>query len=185
MQVARLFVAVDPAPGVRDCLRQAIDRVRPLAPSARWVHLTSLHVTLVFLGDTAAERIPSLEAAVSAVALHHAPFPLRFGGAGTFGGRGARVLWGGLTGDVAPLVTLQRDLAAALEPLGYLPEERAFTPHLTLARSPGPHPEPGLAAAAAALAADDFGASPAFELVLYRSEKSVYTPIATFPLAAG
>jgi 2'-5' RNA ligase len=184
VSAARLFVAVDPAPSVVDRLRARIDRVRPLAPSARWVDLASLHVTLAFLGDTEAGRIPPVSAAVAAVALRHAPFELRFGGAGTFGSKGPRVLWGGLTGDVAPLVAVQRDLAAALETLGYTPEERAFTPHLTLARTRETRPEPGLSAAATALAGDDFGPTRVEAMVLYRSERAVYTPIATFPLGA-
>jgi RNA 2',3'-cyclic 3'-phosphodiesterase len=183
MTPLRLFVAADPSPSVRDRIRAAMDRARPLAPSARWVDLASLHVTLTFLGDTETERIPAIEAAVSAVALRHAAFDLRFGGAGTFGGRAPRVLWGGLTGDVAPLVAAQRDLAEALVPLGYVPEPRAFTPHLTLARAREPRAELELPAAAAALAGEDFGPTRVGSLVLYSSARSVYTPMATFPLA--
>ncbi len=178
----RLFLALDPAPAVNDRIGSAIDRVRPLAPSARWAALASLHVTLVFLGDTEPERVPSLEAAARAVALRHAPFELRCGGAGTFGSRAPRLLWGGVTGDVRPLVALQRDLSASLEPIGYAPEARAFTPHLTLARSREPSGEPGFAAAVAALAGEDFGATHVEAVVLYRSERSVYTPLSTYPL---
>jgi RNA 2',3'-cyclic 3'-phosphodiesterase len=184
MSTARLFVAVDPAPNVVDHLRAATARVRSLAPDARWVDLAGLHLTLSFLGDTEAERVPQLTAVLAAVALRHPPTDLQFGGAGTFGSRAPRVLWAGVTGDVAALVATQVDLAAALEPLGYVPEARAFTPHLTLARSREPRGEPGLATAAAALASADFGPTRAAALVLYRSERSVYTPIATFPFGA-
>jgi len=37
-------------------------------------------------------------------------------------------------GDTAKLASLQRDLETALAPLGFSPEPRSFSPHLTLAR---------------------------------------------------
>ena len=44
------------------------------------------------------------------------------------------VLWVGIVGDVDKLLRLQRNIDSALTPLGFAPEERPFTPHLTLAR---------------------------------------------------
>ena len=45
-----------------------------------------------------------------------------------------RVIWVGLTGELEPLQELQKRIETNLTPLGFKPEERAFTPHLTLGR---------------------------------------------------
>jgi 2'-5' RNA ligase len=42
------------------------------------------------------------------------------------------VLWVGLNGD--PLVSLASRIESALQPLGFTPESRQFTPHLTIGR---------------------------------------------------
>jgi 2'-5' RNA ligase len=63
------------------------------------------------------------------------PFSLSLGELGTFGSRRApRVIWTGVTGELAPLLALQQHIATGLEALGFPREERPFSPHLTLAR---------------------------------------------------
>jgi 2'-5' RNA ligase len=184
----RLFVAVDPAPAVRDRLADAIARVRPLAPRARWVDAAALHVTLAFLGDTPEDQVAALSAAIGAAARQHAPMDVRFAAAGTFGGKRPRILWVGVAGEVDALVAAGRDLGVALGPWGYVPE-RDLTPHLTLARAGDRSGDPALHAAAAALAGDDFGATRLEAMVLYRSELSPkgarYTAVATLPFGGG
>ena len=44
-----------------------------------------------------------------------------------------RVVWMGLEGDTGRLVTLQARISQRLKPLGYTPD-KAFQPHITLAR---------------------------------------------------
>jgi 2'-5' RNA ligase len=98
------------------------------------------------------------------------------------------VLWAGIGGAVAALSAVQADVAAALAALGFPPEERAFTAHLTLARARAKEPrgDTALAACAAALAGRDFGVTRITAAVLYRSDLSprgpAYTPLATLPL---
>ena len=189
MKPVRLFVAVDPTAEVRESLGAALARVRSCARFASWVDAASFHVTLSFLGGTDPARVPELTAALSAVASRHAPLELRFTGAGAFGGRRPRVLWAGIQGEVAALAALQRDVAAALAPLGFPPEERPFSAHITLARAREHRGEPGFDDCARALASEDFGTSRVETVVLYRSDPgqrgAVYTPVATFPLDAS
>jgi 2'-5' RNA ligase len=186
MTNVRLFAAIDPAPAVRDRLRAALAPVRRLAPSAKWVDVASLHLTLAFLGDTEASRVPEIATAIGAVAVAHAAFELGCAGGGAFGGKRPRVLWAGVTGALDALHAVQADLAAALAPLGFAPEERPFAAHLTLARAREARGDPSLAACAAALAGRAFGVTRVEALVLYRSDLSpkgaVYTPLAALPL---
>ena len=48
--------------------------------------------------------------------------------------RRVQVVWVGLSGDIDTLGKLQQQLELNLEKLGFSPESRAFTPHLTLGR---------------------------------------------------
>jgi 2'-5' RNA ligase len=183
----RLFVAVDPSPEVRARLRDALARVKRLAPSAKWVDPVLLHVTLSFLGHTEPDKVPSISAALAAVAARHAPVDLSFSGAGSFGGKRPRVLWIGIGGGVGALVRLQQEIAAALAELGFPAEERPYSAHLTLARAREARGDPALAACAAALSTESFGDTRVGEVLLYRSDLSpqgpTYTAIATHPLA--
>jgi RNA 2',3'-cyclic 3'-phosphodiesterase len=167
----RLFIAVDPSPEVTARIERAIARLRLRSPSARWVTAASLHITLAFLGEIDAEKAPSYGAALARIAARHAPFPLRFQGGGSFGSKQRpRILWAGVEGDRDGLAALQRDVVAEIVPLGYTPEPRGFSPHLTVARARDPSGDPTLAAAAAALGDEDFGEAAIAALVLYRSD---------------
>lgn len=135
----RLFVAlVVPEPARRE-VRRRVEGLRDRLPRARWVNLDVLHLTLLFLGETAEAAVPALAAKLRHVFSRFSPLPLRLGGGGTFPpGRPARVAWVGV--DSPPeLLTLQADVAqAAVESLGVEAEERVYHPHVTLARCSDP-----------------------------------------------
>ena len=187
MKSLRLFVAVNPAPHVRGRLKESLARVRRLAPSARWVDVGSMHVTLVFLGHTPDEMVAELETTLGKAARLRSPFDLQVRGAGVFGGSSPHVLWTAVAGDVDALTAVQRDLVTAITPLGWTPEDRPYSPHLTLARSRERRGDRALAACADALAGEDFGLTRVDAAVLYRSDLTHtgprYTQIAVFPFS--
>jgi 2'-5' RNA ligase len=110
---------------------------------------------------------------------------LRFEGAGCFGGRKPRVLWVGVGGEVAALCAAQKELATALADIGQGPEDRAYSPHLTLARAGDARGEPGFVEIAKELGGESFGDIVLGEIVVYRSELSPkgakYTAVARLP----
>lgn len=142
----RLFVAVDIPNDVREALsRLQGDLRRGDLSRLRWVRPEGVHLTLKFLGDTPAEKVPAIEQALSIAVRGVSPFHLALGKTGTFGGRRRpRVLWLDITGDIERLGALQLAVDAALADAGFPPEDRRFSPHLTLARVPQPAP-PGTA----------------------------------------
>ena len=182
----RLFIAVDPGEACHARIVEAVGLARPHAPRARWVRTEGIHVTLVFLGAVAESLVPAVVANMETVAARHDPFTLRFEGAGCFGGRKPRVLWIPVAGDVPALGLVQKELSEALTEIGYVPEERLFSPHLTLARAGFGGTDAGLWAAARALAAESFGEVDVRELVLYESVLSEagahYEAVARLPL---
>ncbi|RJQ36205.1 MAG: RNA 2',3'-cyclic phosphodiesterase [Dehalococcoidia bacterium] len=136
MEQIRAFIAVELPESFRKELKDLQARLRAGdPPPAKWVNPEGTHLTLSFLGSVAADRIPAITGAMSKAATAVTPFVLRMGHPGAFPSASrARVLWVGLEGDLDKLLELKTRLDAELAPLGFKPEEREFTPHLTLAR---------------------------------------------------
>ncbi len=166
----RLFVAVDLPPDLLEALDESLAalRSRPEVASARWTVPANQHVTLKFLGWVDAGMLDPIAETLAAVASSHEPATVTVEGLGAFPSeRRARVLWAGLDDPAGLLAALASDLDPALAPLGFQPETRAFTPHLTLARFKSP------ASLAGRLSEATRVANPSFEvdhLALYRSQ---------------
>jgi len=168
----RLFVAFDLPGEVRKALGELIAQLRPLCPAARWLRPEAMHLTLKFLGhveDQAdARRLDSIRAAL-AVVHSSAPVEMQFHGIGFFpDARRPRVVWCGINSspNLAPLAA---DISLALEPLGFPPEDRAFVPHLTLARLDASRSAAKLVRAAEELKSRAFGSAQETEFHLFES----------------
>jgi RNA 2',3'-cyclic 3'-phosphodiesterase len=165
----RLFVAADPPPDLLEALDESIAplRSRPELASARWTVPANQHVTLKFLGWVEAGTVEPIVNSLATVASSHEAATITLTGLGAFpSGRRARVLWAGLEDPAGLLAALVSDLDASLGSLGFEPETRAFTPHLTLARFKPPASVAGVPAEVPGVA------EPSFEvdrLHLYRS----------------
>jgi 2'-5' RNA ligase len=130
----RLFAAVDPPADVLDRLAAAL----PLDPDAalRWVPREQWHVTLAFYGEVPSRTVAELQERLERAATRTPPFRLSVQGGGAFPRpHKARVLWLGLAGDVEVLSRLAERCAAAGRRCGIAMEDRAFRPHLTVARA--------------------------------------------------
>jgi RNA 2',3'-cyclic 3'-phosphodiesterase len=133
----RLFVGVELSDAARAMTeRVAGDLRRTLrkAVDARWLAIENMHVTVRFIGNVRDERATAvLDAICRPVTLQ--PFEIEFGDCGRFPPRGApRVIWIGLTRGLQSLAALHDEFNRRLAPLGYEPENRPFSAHLTLAR---------------------------------------------------
>ncbi|MEO1246523.1 MAG: RNA 2',3'-cyclic phosphodiesterase [Pseudomonadota bacterium] len=140
MSDRRLFFALWPDNRQRERLRDAA------APHAKnvegsMVFRGSWHVTLAFLGDCPAENVPAL--LERTVEIPVAPFRLRFDRVEFW----ARPKIACLAPATVPpeLLELVARLNAMLLDLGYLLEDRAYRPHLTLVRRARPFPTERLA----------------------------------------
>lgn len=159
MESVRAFVAIELPGSVKSALSQLQDNLkRSEHASVKWVDTGSIHLTLKFLGNIATETIPELTKVLSEAARGITPFHLELGEMGVFPNlRAPRVVWVGLRGETATLSVLQENIESALIPLGFPPENRAFSPHLTLGRvrekaSPGERRSLGQAVASSKVA---------------------------------
>jgi RNA 2',3'-cyclic 3'-phosphodiesterase len=132
----RTFIAVELEPSLRRPLVKLLREVVPSDREVRWCSEQQLHITLKFLGEVRDAQLAQVCNAVAQAAAQVPPFNLRIKGLGCFpAARNPRVLWCGvedLTAGCRRWVELADPLLAAL---GFPPEGRAFTPHITLGRS--------------------------------------------------
>jgi len=193
----RLFIALDITDAIRDRLTRFVDGVSGFAADARWVKPESLHVTLKFIGEQPDSAVEPIQQAL--LGIKASASEIHFRGYGFFPtARSARVFWIGMeaTPELAVLAAAIDDRMASL---GIPKEDRAFSPHLTLARRSGGSGSPRrsktdgpnsafhrLPERLAALPPPEFGTMTAREFFLYRSQLSPkgsrYTKLATFAL---
>jgi RNA 2',3'-cyclic 3'-phosphodiesterase len=124
---------------VDERLRAQVARVqsalRPAMSGVKWVEPELCHLTLKFLGYVPEAKLPDIIGVSQRAVQGQEPFELAFRGVGGFPRlRNARVLWMGLEKGEAPLKALQASLERELQPLGFVPESRGFSSHLTLGR---------------------------------------------------
>ena len=130
----RCFAALGLEDGPTEALRPWLDGTRAEFAELAVTPAENLHLTLAFLGEIDAGQVESAGAAVQAAAQGRAPWRLRWTVPGAFPSASRpRVLWLGVDGGEA-LVEVHKALAEALAGAGLPVEERAFRPHLTLAR---------------------------------------------------
>ena len=164
----RLFVALDLTQEIRDALQEPMAQLKPLGKTARWARPEGMHVTLKFIGHVDETKLDTIRAALAAVR-SDAPVEMRVRGMGFFPDeRRPRVLWCGIEAS-ANLAPLAAEAGRALEPLGIPREERAFAPHLTLARLKDSHGLDKLVRAAAEMKSRDFGSTRATQFHLFES----------------
>ena len=181
----RLFVGIAIPQDVLERVRAFVDSLRSRA-DLKWAPIDDLHITTKFIGEQPPERIATIERALAAVKARP-PFRLVLRGVGWFPNEQApRIFWAGV--ERSPeLAALVADTERLLAPLGVAAEERAYSPHATLARMRKGTDLTALRAALIGAGDADFGAFAVDRFMLYESRQtdrvSRYNPIATFPLA--
>jgi len=131
----RLFIAIEIPGEIKKELVVAQHRLKGSGVEASWPRPEGIHLTLKFLGEVPEEKTASILNGLRNAAEGTAPFRLDVGGVGAFPGiKNARVAWIGLSGETERLAQLQAAVENAMVLLGMAPEERKFTPHLTLGR---------------------------------------------------
>jgi len=136
MEQIRSFIAIELPDKLRLELGQLETQLKAARhPRVKWVDPNGIHLTLKFLGNIAADRTGEITEMMEEAARGIPPFHLDIKDLGVFPNlKRAQVAWVGVSGEVDKLKQLQQRLESNLERLGFTPESRAFTPHLTLAR---------------------------------------------------
>lgn len=168
----RLFCAIELPPELRARVAGYAARLREATPDVRasWEREEKLHLTLKFFGDTPAERVPDLTAALERAASVINRFELVLHGTGAFPPAGSpRVLWLGANDPSGRLAKLHARVEEECSGLGFASERKRFNPHLTIARLRQPEGAKRIAALHRSM---EFGmeAFAVTEIVLIKSE---------------
>lgn len=136
MEQIRSFIAIE----LPEEIRKGLGRLEGWLKSqgytqARWVDPASMHLTLKFLGNITASKIEAITGAIQEAAQGTSPFELEVRNLGAFPNlRRVQVAWAGVSGETDKLNLLQKRIDNNLAKIGFDPETRPFSSHLTLAR---------------------------------------------------
>ncbi len=137
METMRAFIAADIGAEIREKLDELQRKLKKVHANVRWVKPRSMHLTLVFLGDTPAEQIEPIKHILDQACHDRPAFDLEIGGTGYFGSqRHPRVVWAGVA-DCPPLMEQQARIVQRLNDAGIQFDDKPFSPHLTLGRIKG------------------------------------------------
>ncbi len=149
----RSFIAVEIPADIQRTISQSTSFMRNSfqKPLIRWVQPDNIHLTLKFLGDVSPEKLESIAAALKDEIKSCERFSMTVKGLGAFpNSNHPRIIWIGLNAPPA-LTELQRIVEHIASLMGYSPEERPFSPHLTIGRIGQAATQAGLAAIKTAL----------------------------------
>jgi len=182
----RTFIAVDVP--VNDKLHDVNVQLSQMGQAVKLVRHDVLHITLKYLGETAADLLPEINQRLETIAAETRVLQTEIIGLGAFPHAGRpSVIWAGLAEHAkAWFAEVVSELERYLEALGFPPEQRNFHPHVTLARVKA-KPPPELAELLEHHEKTVFGSLKIDQLVFYQSElqKSgpFYTVLKSFSIA--
>jgi len=185
----RAFIAIDIPEDVRAAIEDAQARLKRAHVGVKisWTKIDNLHLTLQFLGYVEETLVERIKAGLQSVAGAHQPFDVSVHGAGGFPNETRpRVVWVGCDDAAGRLKALARLVQAAMQPLGFEPEHREFSAHLTLGRIKIPRPDVALTRAVESLKNTAFGTLRVEAIHLFESqlhpEGSIYSKLSTHAL---
>ncbi|MSP45358.1 MAG: RNA 2',3'-cyclic phosphodiesterase [Xanthobacteraceae bacterium] len=123
----RLFTGLE----IPAALRQELSLLRGGLPGARWIDPENYHITLRFIGDVDDDIAQEIAWLLGKVRRKN--FELRLDGVQSFGGRKPRAVVA-TAAPSQPLMELQAEHERLMQRVGFEPEGRKYTPHVTLAR---------------------------------------------------
>jgi len=134
----RCFIAISLPEEVKNRLIQVQSRIKTYSGfRAGYPGKDGLHITLQFFGDVFPKALEKIISAMEK-SVPRGGFYLKTSGLGVFpeNQRHARILWGGICGDVSKLQGTYNALERSLlnERIIKKTENKPFTPHITIAR---------------------------------------------------
>ncbi len=172
-EMIRSFVAFDLD---SDLVRKKLSDIEALlvktGADLKVVEPENIHVTMRFLGDVRIENVDKICEAMKKALF--TPFDVKIQGVGAFpDARYPRVVWAGITQGANDLRSISSQLEPHLTALGFAPDPKGFSPHLTIARVRGGRNKAELAKFIADRKDFSFGT---IRAACLRLKKSVLTP---------
>jgi len=170
----RVFCAIELPAEVRARLEDHILKLRKEVPdaAASWSRVENIHLTLKFFGNVEVKQITRITEVAERVGRQFSTFQIGVGGTGVFPRPSrAQVLWIGVSDPSGQLTALQEKFEDECAAEGFEKEDRAYRPHLTIARLRKPESARHLADAHLQMKFETIEVE-LKELVVFRSELS-------------
>jgi 2'-5' RNA ligase len=133
-ETIRSFIAFDiDSELVLKRLSEAQNTLINTGADLKLVNPQNIHVTMRFLGNISAPMVDSIHEEMKQIAF--TPFEIELKGLGAFPSlKYARVVWAGIRKGADELMNVFNQLEPRLRRLGFRPDPKGFSPHLTMAR---------------------------------------------------
>jgi 2'-5' RNA ligase len=186
----RSFIAIELSPQIQQHLKETVNGLKTKgANGIRWVDPEKIHLTLKFLGDLSLQSLNELSDTLQKN-IPVQSFSICVQNLGVFPNpRRPRVIWVGIAKSES-LTRLQSLIENICTQIGIAPEERDFSPHLTLGRISNPDSISELPKLTQALFLTPIGILGSFhptEFILFRSDLTpqgpIYTKLKSFALS--
>ena len=131
----RLFIAARITTEIQRQIGDFLDQFHKLPGRVKWVEPHNIHITLKFLGEAQLSEVDKIKKATQAASANFGGFEVHLQGCGVFPNmRAPRVFWIGINDPQKRLTSLAVKIDSNVTELGFEPERRPFSPHLTLGR---------------------------------------------------
>jgi 2'-5' RNA ligase len=176
-ETIRSFIAFDiDNESILEKIRETQNVLAATGADLKLVEPQNIHITLRFLGDITTSMIEKIHEKMKEV--QFTPFEAKIQGVGVFPHlRYPRVLWAGITQGADQLQSVFSQLEPRLRSLGFAPDTKGFSPHLTIARVKSGRNKAELGKCVMENADSDFGIVKASCLRLKRSDLTPKGPI--------
>jgi 2'-5' RNA ligase len=133
-ELIRSFLAFDiDNDDVRKRLASAQTRLVQTGADVKLIEPENIHVTMRFLGDVSVDMIEKIFEEMKKT--EFTPFNVQICGLGVFPSLSyPRVVWAGITIGADQLQDIFNQVEPRLRALGFAPDSKGFSPHLTIAR---------------------------------------------------
>jgi 2'-5' RNA ligase len=131
----RCFIAIELSQEIKETLGKIESELQKSVSGVKWVKPDNIHLTLKFLGNVDEGTVENIKKIMNEVAKDAKPFKMKLSQAGAFPSPSRpRVIWVGIDDENKKSSHSVNLIEEKVSSLGIEKENRAFHPHLTLAR---------------------------------------------------
>lgn len=131
----RTFIGIELDSSIKDVIKMIQNRIRQSTVKGRFKYVDNLHITIKFLGEISRDDVLAIDEVLENVATTNRNFGLSINKLGYFGKEdNIRVLWLGPGEGFDNLHILYNSIEEGLVKRGFKKDNRAYTPHITIAQ---------------------------------------------------
>jgi len=131
----RSFIAISFPEELKEVLAGIQQELKQSRADVKWVKPENIHLTLKFLGEIKEDLAEKICSVIKKIAQENSSFNLELSGLGAFPKLDSpRVIWLGIDND-RQIVKIAGELEKEMQCLGFAPEARRFSSHITLGRA--------------------------------------------------